>query len=570
MVRLIAGVRMIQIKFREEDVELDAVIVGAGFSGLYALHKLRNELDLNVRAFDKASGVGGTWYWNNYPGARSDSESIVYSYSFDKDLYREWKWTERYPRQKEILGYLNHVADRFDLRRSIEFETGIERAWFNDETHRWDVVTDKGETISARFFICAVGLLSSTNFPAIEGKETFKGEMYHTSQWPKREVELKGKRVGVIGTGSTGVQLITEIAPIAKHLTVFQRTPQYSVPAQHGPVSPERVAAIKADLDGFRRSLRSSLTAFGFQESDVPAMSVTPEQQQAEFQKAWEIGGGFRYLFAFSDIGTDRQANEVAAAFVRKKIAEIVKNPETAKTLTPYDLYAKRPLCDGGYYETFNRENVSLVDVKRHPIARITTKGILTDEGEHELDVLIFATGFDAVTGNFFKIDIRGRNGLKLRDKWSEGPTSYFGVTTAGFPNMFMIVGPVGPFTNQPPAIEIHVEWITETIRRMRAEDIDTIDATPKAEADWMTTCIDQANTTLFTKIDSWINGANVEGKPKTVMFYMEGMRFYVDRLAQMTESDYAGFQMSRSKSDGQAINGSPLSPGGLRDRLSA
>jgi cyclohexanone monooxygenase len=537
-------------------VELDAVIVGAGFSGLYALHKLRNDFGLNVQAFDKASGVGGTWYWNRYPGARSDSESIVYSYSFDAELYKEWKWTERYPRQHEILNYLNHVADRYDLRGSINFETGIVSAWFNDHTNRWDIRTDKGQIISAKYFICAVGLLSSTNFPAIKGKEKFKGEMVHTSQWPKREVALKGKRVGVIGTGSTGVQLITEIAPIVEHLTVFQRTPQYSVPAQHGPISAERIEAITADVEEFRKSVRASLTGFGFEESKVPAMSVPPPERQAALEEAWKIGGGFRYLFAFSDIGTDPEANEVAASFVRDKIKSIVKNPETARTLTPHDLYAKRPLCDGGYYETFNRDNVSLVDVKRSPIREITEKGIRTDEGEYELDVLIFATGFDAVTGNFFKIDIRGRNGVTLREKWSEGPKTYLGLATAGFPNMFMIVGPVGPFTNQPPAIEVHVEWVAETVRRMQSENVATIEATPEAEGDWMTTCIDHANTTLFTKIDSWINGANVEGKPKTVMFYMEGMKPYIERLTKVTDDGYAGFQIAHAQPAMRAAHG--------------
>ena len=537
-------------------MELDVVIVGAGFSGLYALHKLRNEFGLNAQVFDKASGVGGTWYWNRYPGARSDSESIVYSYTFDEELYKEWKWTERYPRQQEILNYLNHVADRYDLRRSINFETGIDSAWFNDETNRWDIQTDKGQLISAKYFICAVGLLSSTNFPAIKGKERFKGEMVHTSRWPKHEVALKGKRVGVIGTGSTGVQLITEIAPIVEHLTVFQRTPQYSVPAQHGPISAQRIDAIVADVEEFRKSVRASLTGFGFEESKVPAMSVTPAERQATFEEAWKIGGGFRYLFAFSDIGTDPEANEVAASFVRDKIKSIVKNPETARTLTPYDLYAKRPLCDGGYYETFNRDNVSLVDVKRAPIREITEKGIRTDEGEHELDVLIFATGFDAVTGNFFKIDIRGRNGVTLREKWSAGPKTYLGLATAGFPNMFMVVGPVGPFTNQPPAIEVHVEWIAETVRRMQSQNVATIDATPEAENDWMTTCVDHANTTLFTKVDSWINGANVEGKPKTVMFYMEGMKPYIERLAKVTDSGYAGFQIAHAQPAKRAAHG--------------
>ena len=524
---------------------LDAVVIGAGFAGLYALHKLRDDLDLDVESFDDAGGVGGTWYWNRYPGARSDTEVIAYCYSFDRELYDEWQWSERYPRQGEILRYLNHVADRFDLRRSITFDTTIERAWFNEETNRWDISTSSGRVIAAQFLVCGVGLLSSTNYPDIEGVETFAGQTYHTARWPHEGVGLEGKRVGVIGTGSSGVQCIAEIAPHVGHLTVFQRRPQYSVPAQHGPIPQKLLDEIRRNYHGYWDSVRGSITAFGFPESDVPAMSVSAEERERVFEEAWNIGGGFRYMFAtFSDIGVDPEANEAAASFIRQKIAEIVKDPVTAEKLTPYDLYARRPLCDDGYFDTFNRDNVSLIDVGVQPIRKITSEGVVTDEGVHELDVLVFATGFDAVTGNYVKIDIRGRGGEKLREQWSDGPRTHLGLMIAGYPNLFMIFGPMGPFTNQPPAHEVQADWITEAIEHVLEHDLGTIEPTVEAQNAWVGECNEIAHGTLFPKIDSWINGANVPGKPVSVMFYMAGMGAYCDRLRQTVETGYEGFAL--------------------------
>ncbi len=525
------------------DTEVDVVVIGSGFAGLYALHKLRNGLGLKVRSFDDASGVGGTWYWNRYPGARSDTEVTAYCYSFDRELFDEWKWTERYPRQHEILGYLNHVADRFDLRRSITFGTTIESAWFDETTNRWDIKTSKGERISAQFVVAGVGLLSSTNYPDIKGRDIFAGDVYHTARWPQEGLDLTGKRVGVIGTGSSGTQVIAEIAPQVGQLVVFQRRPQYSVPAQHGPIPQQVLAEIKADYDGYWESVRRSITAFGFAESDVPAMSVSEEEREAVFEKAWNIGGGFRYMFAtFGDIGVDPAANEAAASFIRNKIKEIVKDPKTAEALTPHDLYARRPLCDDGYFATFNCDNVSLVDLQVEPIQEITPKGILTSAREYELDVLVFATGFDAVTGNYVKIDIRGRNGQKLRDEWSEGPRAHLGLAISGFPNLFMIFGPMGPFTNQPPAHEVQVDWIADAIEHVRRNSLGSIEVNRAAEDDWVSECNQIAHSTLFPKVDSWINGANVPGKPVSVMFYMAGMGAYVDRLEQVVANDYEGF----------------------------
>jgi cyclohexanone monooxygenase len=531
-----------------DQADLDVVIIGSGFAGLYALHKLRNELGLEVRSFDDAGGVGGTWYWNRYPGARSDTEVTAYCYSFDRQLFDDWKWTERYPRQHEILAYLNHVADRYDLRRSITFDTTLLSAVFNEETNRWDIVTSGGEHISAQFLVAGVGLLSSTVYPDITGRETFAGQTYHTARWPHQPLDLTGKRVGVIGTGSSGVQVITEMAPQVERLVVFQRRPQYTVPAQHGPIPAATLAEIRADYGGYWASVRGSVTAFGFAESAVPAMSVTDAEREAVFQQAWDIGGGFRYMFAtFGDIGVDPVANEAAASFIRRKIGEIVTDPHTAATLTPYDLYARRPLCDAGYFETFNRDNVDLVDLQVEPIEEITPAGIRTSAADYDLDIIVFATGFDAVTGNYVKIDIRGRDGQQLRDKWVDGPRCLLGMVNAGFPNMFMIFGPMGPFTNQPPAHEVQVDWIAAAIQRVRNNGHGFIEATKEAEDAWVDECNEIANATLFTKIDSWINGANVEGKPVSVMFYMAGMGAYCDRLEQLVENDYAGFAVGET-----------------------
>jgi cation diffusion facilitator CzcD-associated flavoprotein CzcO len=529
-----------------KQTEFDAIVVGAGFGGLYMLRKLRDELGLDVRVFDKASGVGGTWYWNRYPGALSDTETYLYCYSFDKELLQEWDWNTRYVNQPNILAYLEHVADRYDLRRNIQFETGITGARFDEASGRWIVDTDTGVTYRAKYLVTALGLLSATNVPQFKGNDTFTGEQYHTGAWPEN-VELAGKRVGVIGTGSTGLQVITAIAPEVQHLTVFQRTPQYSVPVGNGIVPDEEIAEIKAGYDAIWRDAKASMTAFGFEESTVPAMSVSAEERERVFEQAWQKGGGFRFMFAtFGDIATDEAANDAAAEFVRQKIAQIVKDPAMADKLTPRGYYAKRPLCDSGYYAVYNRENVTLEDVKVNPIAEITPRGVRLEDGtEHELDVLIYATGFDAVDGNYTKLDLRGRGGESIRDHWKGGPTSYLGMTVNNFPNMFMVLGPNGPFTNLPPSIETQVEWIAECIGHTEREGKDIVEATRAAEDSWTATCQEIADGTLFAKGDSWIFGANIPGKPNTVMFYMAGLGCYREVLGDVVAHDYRGFDVT-------------------------
>ncbi|ODU07596.1 MAG: cyclohexanone monooxygenase [Pseudonocardia sp. SCN 72-86] len=531
-----------------EPVELDAVVIGTGFAGLLALHTLRNDLGLEVRAFDDAPGVGGTWYWNCYPGARADTEVTAYCYSFDRDLFDSWRWSERYPRQPEILAYLNHVADRFDLRRSITLDTRVLSATFDEDVNRWIVVTDGGERLAARFLIEGVGLLSSTNMPAFPGQEKFTGEVFHTARWPQSGTDFRGKRVGVIGTGSSGVQVITEIAPEADHLTVFQRSAQYSVPARHGAIDAEFLASIHDDYEGYWARVRNSITGFGFEESTTPASEVDDEEREAIFERWWRHGGGFQFMFAtFSDIGVDMFANNAATDFIKRKIASTVTDPETARLLTPTDLYAKRPLCCDGYFETFNRDNVSLVDVKADPIVEITPRGIRTGTTEIELDVIVFATGFDAVTGNTLKIAHTGRGGVHLADHWAHRPKTHLGLMTSGFPNMFTMFGPMGPFTNQPPADEVQIEWIADAIRHLQKTGADTIEPTAETEAAWVATCDEIGHSTLFPKVDSWINGANVPGKPVTIMFYMAGLGSYAEQLRAARDEEYPGFRFTAS-----------------------
>lgn len=524
-------------------IEVDAVVIGAGFAGLYSIHKLRDDLGLSVQAFDDAGDVGGTWYWNRYPGARSDTEVNAYCYSFDKELFFEWKWSERYPRQREILGYLNHVADRYDLRRSIKFDTRIKSVIWDEAGGRYTITTTAGEVYSAQFLVEAVGLLSATNFPNFPGQETFTGEIHHTARWPHGGVDLAGKRVAVIGTGSSGIQVIAEIAPTVGHLTVFQRHAQWIVPARHRPIAPGLLESIADDYDGYWHDVLYSATCFGFQESDVPAESVSPEEQTAAFERVYDDGGGFQYMFrAFNDVTTSLLANRAATDVIKAKIEQTVKNPELAALLTPSELYAKRPLCCDNYYETYNRENVTLLDAANHPILEFTAQGIRTDEGEYEFDVVVMATGFDAVSGNQLKIEHVGRGGVTLADRWHDRPRTHLGLTTVGFPNLFMIYGPMGPFTNQPPAHEAQVDWVTEAIRHLRDNGLGVIEPSVAAEENWMSICDAGAAATLFPRVNSWINGANVPGKPVTNMFYMGGMAAYMDEAEKETESGYPGF----------------------------
>ncbi|NHU48864.1 NAD(P)/FAD-dependent oxidoreductase (plasmid) [Rhodococcus opacus] len=525
---------------------VDAVVIGAGFGGIYAVHKLHHELGLTTVGFDKADGPGGTWYWNRYPGALSDTESHLYRFSFDRDLLQDGTWKSTYITQPEILEYLEGVVDRFDLRRHFRFGTEVTSAIYLDDEGVWEVTTGAGDVYRATYVINAVGLLSAINFPNLPGLDTFEGETIHTAAWPEGK-SLAGRRVGVIGTGSTGQQVITALAPEVEHLTVFVRTPQYSVPVGNRPVTTQQIDAIKADYDRIWDQAKKSAVAFGFEESTVPAMSVSEQERNRVYEEAWQHGGGFRFMFAtFGDLATDEDANETAASFIRSKIAEIIDDPETARILTPTGLFAKRPLCDAGYHQVFNRPNVEAVAIKENPIREVTAKGVITEDGVlHELDVLVFATGFDAVDGNYRRMEIRGRDGLHINDHWNGQPTSYLGISTANFPNWFMVLGPNGPFTNLPPSIETQVEWISDTIGYAERTGLRAIEPTPEAEAEWTATCTEIANATLFTKGNSWIFGANVPGKEPSVLFYLGGLGNYRGVLTDVTANDYRGFELT-------------------------
>ncbi|WP_186402173.1 NAD(P)/FAD-dependent oxidoreductase [Sphingopyxis sp. P1IMeth2] len=520
--------------------DFDAIVVGGGFGGLYAVHKLRNEQGLHVKAYDNASDVGGTWHWNRYPGALSDTESFCYRFSFDKELLDQGSWQSRYLTQPEILEYLNGVADRFDLRSSYQFNTKIVSTRFDEATGLWHVLTDKGESASAKYLITGLGLLSAINKPLFAGIDKYRGEVYHTGAWPEG-ADLSGKRVGIIGTGSTGVQVIIALAPVVQHLTVFQRSAQYVVPIGNWPEDTETIDNYKANYDAIWQQIKGSQVAFGFAESTTSGLEVSEAERDRVFEEAWQRGGGFRFMFeTFTDVATSHDVNASAANFIKRKIAKIVKDPEIARKLMPGDLYAKRPLCATDYYGVYNRKNVSLADVKEDPITEFTANGVRLASGiEHELDVVIFATGFDAVDGNYTKIDIHGRGGVTIREKWADGPLGYLGMMEADFPNMFMILGPNGPFTNLPPSLESQVDWIAEAIATMEADGRSTIEPTQAAEDEWVETCRTIANMTLFPKAESWIFGANIPGKKNAVMFYLGGLGNYRDALQAVRESGY-------------------------------
>ena len=531
----------IETRARTPGADFDAVVVGAGFGGLYSVYKLRDEQGMKVQAYDAASDVGGTWYWNRYPGALSDTESFCYRYSFDKEGLAKATWKNRYLTQPEIIAYLNDFADRYDLRRSYKFNTRMTSAVFDEGTGLWKVTTDKGETVTAKYLITGLGLLSAVNKPPFKGVDSFKGQIYHTAAWPEG-VDLRGKRVGVIGTGSTGVQVIIALAPIVKHLTVFQRSAQYVVPIGNWPEDEAKINEYKANYDAIWDQIKGSAVAFGFEESTVPAMSVTPEERERVFEEAWNKGGGFRFMFeTFCDIATDRAANDAISDFIKRKIGQIVKDPETARKLTPTDLYAKRPLCGDNYFDVYNRDNVTLVDVREDPIAEFTETGIRLQSGqEHELDVVVMATGFDAVDGNYTRIDIRGRGGISMKDKWKDGPQGYLGIMEADFPNLFMILGPNGPFTNLPPSIETQVEWFSDAIAMAEKKGLRTIEPSQQATDEWVETCRTIANMTLFPQAQSWIFGANIPGKKNTVMFYLAGLGAYRSAIGAVRDSGYS------------------------------
>src|SRR6202451_3790182 len=469
--------------------ELDALVIGAGFAGLYQLLSLRERLGLSVEAVEASGGGGCTWYWNRYPGARCDSESHVYWYTFSPDLMREWEWSERYPGQPEIMRYLNHVADRFDLKRDIQFNTRVTAAHYDETANRWRVRSETGETFVAKFLITAVGCLSTANVPKFEGLESFAGDWYHTGQWPHEGVNFTGKRVGMIGTGSTGIQAAPVIAASAAHLTVFQRTANYSVPARNAPLTTEFQRYIKENPAEIRAVTRETLNGMAFRIEERLAVETPPEEREAIYEAAWERGG-LQFRAAFKDMMVDKAANDTAADFVKRKIRSIVKDPKTAAVLSDIDhpYAAKRPPIDTNYFETYNRPNVTLVDVKAAPIRQISETGIRTDEAEYPVDIIVFATGFDAMTGPLLRLDIRGRGGIALKDVWEAGPRNYLGLGVAGFPNLFTITGPGSPsvLCNMPVAIEQHVDWITDCIDHMRTRGLERIEARAEAADRWV------------------------------------------------------------------------------------
>ena len=527
----------------------DALVIGAGFSGLYQLLCLRNRLGLSVQLLEAADGIGGTWYWNRYPGARCDSESHSYCYSFSDELMREWEWSERYPGPPEILRYLNHVADRFDLKRDIRFNTRVTSAHYDATANVWRVTTGAGEKFTAQFLITAVGCLSSANIPNNPGLDTFAGRWYHTGQWPHEGVDFRGKRVGQIGTGSTGIQAAPVIAETAAHLTVFQRTANYSVPARNAPLTSEFKRYVKENTAEIRRVTRASANGHPWLVDERSALEISPEERQTLYEKAWETGG-LRFRAVFRDLVTDNAANDTASAFIKAKIREIVKDPVTATKLADIDhpYAAKRPPIDTDYFETFNRENVKLVDIRADPIERITPRGIRTRDAEYPLDVIVFATGFDGMTGSLVRMDIRGREGLSLAKAWAAGPRNYLGLQVAGFPNLFTITGPGSPsvLCNMPVAIEQHVEWITDCIGHMRKHGLKRIEPRDEAVDSWVAQVNAAAAATLLPQAThSWYLGANVPGKPRVFMPYAGGMAHYRKICADVAARNYEGFTLS-------------------------
>jgi cation diffusion facilitator CzcD-associated flavoprotein CzcO/acetyl esterase/lipase len=527
---------------------VDVVVVGAGFSGLYLLYRLR-QLGLSARAFEAGADVGGTWYWNRYPGARCDIPTTDYAYSFDPELEGEWTWSEKYATQPEILAYLGHVADRHDLRRSIQFSTRVQAAEWDEEASRWRVRTDGGEEVSAQFFVMATGCLSIPKAVDIEGTGRFQGDVYFTSSWPHEGVDLTGKRVAVIGTGSSGIQSIPLMAAQASQLTVFQRTPNFSIPALNGPPPSDRLAALASDRVAYRDSARRSSGGVPLEVTDLTAVGASEEVRRARFEAAWDAGELFAITGVFADQLVNKESNDIVAEMIRQKIRSIVNDPEVAETLCPKDhpFGTKRPCLDTNYYATFNLPHVRLVDLRKHPIKTITESGIDTDDESMEFDVIVYATGFDAMTGPLIGIDLKGRDGIALKEKWADGPSTYLGLTTAGFPNFFMITGPGSPsvLCNMTVAIEQHVEWISACLRDLRARGFETIEPTPQAEAGWDQHVADCGNITLYPLANSWYMGSNVPGKPRVFLPYIGGFNVYDKVCGDVRDRGYIGFALT-------------------------
>jgi cation diffusion facilitator CzcD-associated flavoprotein CzcO len=524
----------------------DAVIVGAGFAGLRALYTMR-KAGLKCRVIEASDEPGGVWNYNRYPGARCDVESYDYSYGFSEELEQEWRWTERYAKQAEILSYIRHVVDKFDLARDISFSTRLESARYDEAHALWTVETSKGQSLKSRFLIMAVGQLSKPKKPEIPGEASFKGEIYHSALWPREEVDFTGKRVGIIGTGSSGVQMTPVIAEKADHLCVFQRTANYSIPACHAHISDEEDAAIKADYKTRREQARNSPSGLGFVPNGASAMDDPPEVREKNFEKAWNRLG-FGFALVYKDILLNEEANEIAKEFVHRKIAEKVHDPETREKLTPkgFPFGTMRPAVDHLYYEAFNRDNVELVDIKEDPIKEITATGIRTENAEYPLDIIIFATGFDVFTGSLLAPEIVGRGGITLRERWEDGPKNYLGLSTVGFPNMFIMVGPGSPslLSNVLVSTEDHADFIRDLILSMQAEGIDEVEANAEAEKRWVEHVNERSKETLYPKARSYYMGDEIPGKPHVFMPYSGGVRGYRRILQNVKQNHWEGFEL--------------------------
>jgi cyclohexanone monooxygenase len=529
----------------------DVVVVGAGFAGMYMLHRLRG-LGLSVRVYEQGGDVGGTWYWNRYPGARCDVESMQYSYSFSDELQREWDWSERYAPQPEIFKYANHVADRFNLRTDIQLNTRVDQAAFDESANRWSVTTSDGATVTAQFVILATGCLSNARMPDIKGLADFKGKVYHTGHWPHEPVDFTGLRVGVIGTGSSGIQSVPVIAEQASHLTVFQRTANFSIPARNAALTAEERQSFRSNYPEIRRFAREEARNGIY--TDMPdrgALDDGDNERRARYESRW-TRGGLTFMSVYNDLALDKASNDTAADFVREKIAEIVKDPETAKLLQPnsHPIGTKRICIDTDYFAAFNRPNVTLVDIKANPIEEILPNGVRTGGKDYEVDALVLATGFDAMTGSVAKIDIRGRNGQTLNQKWTEGPRTYLGLMSAGFPNLFLITGPGSPsvLSNMIVSIEQHVDWIADCIGYMRERDLDAMEANKDAEDSWVAHVNEVAHGTLYPQANSWYMGANIPGKPQIFMPYIGGVGAYRQICNDVTAKGYQGFAMTAAR----------------------
>ena len=530
---------------------LDVLIVGAGFSGLYLLQRMR-QLGLSARALEAGSGVGGTWYWNRYPGARCDVESMQYSYSVFGDLQQEWKWSELYSGQPEILEYANHVADRFDLRREIHVDTRVTATHFDAASDTWRVETERGDRIEARFVIMATGCLSTARVPDFPGNDDYKGNTYHTGHWPHEPVNFAGQRVGIIGTGSSAIQAIPVIAEQAGHLTVFQRTPNYSIPSRNGPMTEEYEQSWKSDYDNLREQARQSRNGLVTDRDARNAVDVPADERRSIYQARWETGGT-QFMAAFNDLATNAQSNETAAEFVREQIRDIVKDPVAGELLAAkdYPIGTKRICVDTHYFETFNRDNVKLVDISERPIDRLTETGVVANGEHYEFDSIVFAPGFDAMTGTLAAIDIQGRDGCKLAEKWAAGPRTYLGLTVESFPNMFMITGPGSPsvLSNMMTSIEQHVDWVSDLLGYMKDEGLNTVDAQKGAEDDWVLHVNEVAYKTLYPKAASWYMGANIPGKPRIFLPYIGGVGTYRAKCDEVAADGYRGFDFDREDS---------------------